>query len=241
MPWYSENIGPLPAGAWIAVVGGGLALAYYEKKKSAANAAANAAAANSGSLLGSDVTGLPLGTPASTLPSGTTTTGTTPTFTDDTSWSNYVIQQLVSRGYDPILVSQTVGDYLAGNQLSAAETAMFATILTLIGPPPFPVALKPGPPIPPTQTPPPTTGTGSPATPASVGLFSPVLLYASSNGSPQTPADRVGYWDGTTIHDPLTLQQINDLHNFGIQIVYVTDAEYAAMLAVVGSVAGLPS
>lgn len=187
--WYAEQIGPLPLGVWIAAGGGGIALAWYQNRhKSVAPAVTPNAGFLGTGIGGSGAIGLPSGTPGSTLPSGTPATGGPSSFTDNTQWANYVISQLVSRGYDPILVATTVGDYMAGNQLSATETQLFSTILTLIGPPPYPVALKAGPPITPTPTPTPAPSPSpapSPApTPAPAPAPSPSPQQSVTYGLP---------------------------------------------------------
>lgn len=237
--WYETQLGPLPVGGWVAAGVGGLGLAWYLKRKGITGGAAPPQ--GTPAPIGADgayggVTGLPAGgngSPSSTLPSGT---GTTPrTFIDNTSWANGVITQLVAMGYDPVLTAQSVGDYLAGNTLTSSETALISTALRLIGPPPFPVALRPGAPIVPTPTGSPSpapTPTPTPA-PTSPSLPGPTLL--------QTP-DGLSVWqgEGGPIYVGISQRTADVFLSYGYQVRYVTPSELAALEARYGVASGYP-
>lgn len=120
-----QMVGPLPMGAWIAVVAIGLGLAYVARRR-----APVAATSDTGGG----------GTPTLIIPPVTsTTTGTqpvTPSVTDNPTWYRNALSLLIGRNYDPVLADAALRDYLNGNTLTASEGPILQTALQLAGPPP---------------------------------------------------------------------------------------------------------
>lgn len=148
------KVGPLTRGGWVAVAAGGAVLIYYLRNRQAAQNASAAAATGQPAA--------PVGT-SGVLPlsNGASGNGTSPlppaaapvAYIDNTQWEQAAIREMLARNYDPSLVLQALGDYLAGNQLSSAEQAVVSSAVILVGPPPSPPSLIPGPPV--TPNPPP--------------------------------------------------------------------------------------
>lgn len=121
----SKQIGPLPLGAWIAIVGGGLAFAYY----TSTHAAAPAAVADPGVAAGYDA--------ATPPPDTSTDTGTAGiTITDNDSWGTAAVNALVARGYSPSASQTAISKYLSGGSPNLTDTALINLAILLIGAPP---------------------------------------------------------------------------------------------------------
>lgn len=134
----SQQVGPLPMGAWAAVVAGGLGIAYYKKKQSAAAAAV--------ATPGIDTSGTPgVGTGAvGGYVDNTTSTPPTPgAITDNNSWGVVATNYLIAQNYDPALSDSAVRKYLASASLSVSEYALIKVVLLKYGVPPQPLAQLP--------------------------------------------------------------------------------------------------
>lgn len=158
-----KQIGPLPLGAWVVVVGGGLGIALYARKQSVDNAAAGPVEDTSGQP------GVGDGSVGGWVPNQPPTGGgsdvgpTTPATNDD--WGKLAINYLVAQGYDPLVSDSAIRKYLAGNypQPSVSEYALQRIALAKFGSPPQPLPPSdstpgiptPGIPKPPGGTPPP--------------------------------------------------------------------------------------
>jgi hypothetical protein len=140
MPDLGKQIGPLPLGAWIAVVAGGLGIAYYGRRSGS-----QAAVTDAGVV---DDTGTPDGTAdgsvggwTPTTPTGTTTDPGAPT--DNDQWGNLAINYLISQGYDPAWSFSAITKALDGgrgsSKLSVREYALWRAALRHLGAPPIPV------------------------------------------------------------------------------------------------------
>ncbi len=122
----SKQVGPLPLGAWVAVVGGGLALGYFINKR--ANAANNA---------GQQLTESGVGAGGNTGFASVDPPAPTPG-EDDTNqkWGVRVTNWMVANGYDPATADNAVRKYLTGQQLTGQEQAIINIALTRFGVPP---------------------------------------------------------------------------------------------------------
>lgn len=69
--------------------------------------------------------------------------GTASTITDNEQWRTQATNYLVSAGYDALAAANAIGDYLAGNPLTAAEQIMVEAALRRVGPTPEPVSPQP--------------------------------------------------------------------------------------------------
>jgi hypothetical protein len=141
-----KQVGPLPLGAWVVVVGGGLGIALWTRR--------NAAAATPETV--EDTSGVPgvgVGAPAPWTPiTSTPTTTTAPTTNEE--WGRKVITWGLAMNYPPTLVDSAVRKYLSAVALSVNETAFMAVALVANGPPPqqLPPVEDEDPTTPPTTT-----------------------------------------------------------------------------------------
>jgi|SRR5882724_398041 len=126
-----KKAGPLPLGAWVAVVGGGLAIAYYFNKKNAAKAT-SVQTTESGVGLGGQF--------ATVAPDTSTSTGTTDTNED---WRKRVTNYLVGLGYPATVADAAVRKYITGQALNIQEQAMINEALIKFGVPPEPISGPP--------------------------------------------------------------------------------------------------
>lgn len=159
---FGKQVGPLPLGAWVVVVGGGLAIAYWQR--------------NSGSgeepeivedTSGVEGVGEGAGTPGF-IPVNPPSTGTDTdkvTYESNEAWGQAAINWLIAQGYSPGLCSSAItkalngGVDITGNKMSIQEWSLWSLALTKFGSPPYPVNVAPptnvpGPINPPTKPPP---------------------------------------------------------------------------------------
>lgn len=160
-----KQVGPMPLGAWVAVVGGGLGISLYRRRHTASTTAA------------SDTTFAPALSPPITSTYGAVggngVTTTTPTVfgapapqTND-EWARLAVITLIGHGFNAGLSTNAVQKYIDGQPQSAEEGAVIEAALRYIGPPPtLPnIAVTPPPvngPVTPT-TPPPPQATAPPS------------------------------------------------------------------------------
>jgi hypothetical protein len=152
----SKQIGPLPLGAWIAVVAGGLGIALYTRRQ---NAAVPVEVED-----GSGTPGVGTGAVGGWLPTSPqpdTGITTQPIITNE-QWAVRAINDLIAQNYNPTLADSAIRKYIAGTPLSIGENALLAIALAKWGSPPQP--------LPPTEgggtTVPPPASTGTvPAAP----------------------------------------------------------------------------
>lgn len=156
-PNLSKMVGPLPLGAWLAVVGGGLGIALYTRRQ-------NAAPSLNPDQMPEDIgttPGVGTGAVGGWTP---TTPGTTPVTTaptDNDQWAQLAIDRLIGLGYPPATVNSAITKYIRETPpFSSAEIAIINEALRKLGSPPYPVAgpvlappsvpviPKPGPPAP---------------------------------------------------------------------------------------------
>lgn len=150
-----KQVGPLPLGAWLAVVGTGLGVALWNRNNAPATDATSR-----------DTTTDPL-TDVGTGDVGGWTQTTPPTSvpvqevpTDNDSWGRIAINYLIAQGYDPALSQAAVGHALQGVSMSVREYALWGIALAHFGAPPYPVDV-----VPPVSVPGPTGGTPTPPAP----------------------------------------------------------------------------
>lgn len=161
-----KQIGPLPLGAWIAVVGTGVGIAAFTRRQN-----------NAAPVVATDTSGIPgVGTGAvggwtPTAPVIQTPTPATPIATNE-EWGVAAINFLIAFGTDAAVADMAIRKYLAGSSLNLQETALLKLALVKLGSPPVP--LPPGGALPK----PPTTGGGGTPGPSKPGTpVSPKPAY----------------------------------------------------------------
>lgn len=135
-PDLSKMVGPLPLGAWMAVIAGGLGIALYTRRQ-------NAAPALGPDQLPEDTGTTPgVGTGAvggwqPTTP-GASPVETAPT--DNEGWAKLAIDRLIALGYPPDVVNSAVTKYIRETPpFSSQEISIINEALRKLGSPPFPV------------------------------------------------------------------------------------------------------
>jgi hypothetical protein len=153
-----RQYGPLPLGAWVAVVGGGLGIALYTRSRDKAPAQiVEDTSGTAGVGTGAVSTWISNNPPAPVADA--------PKPTTNEEWSRLAIAYLINEGYDPSLADTAVRKYMESQPLSLAEKAMMDTALRHLGPPPIPLPAPPELPKPPEPPPPPPAPTPTPPPP----------------------------------------------------------------------------
>lgn len=158
-----KQIGPLPLGAWIGVVGTGLGVALWTRSQSTDTGGAGDSydstgggglSTNGGGLAGEDGVGIGPGWVA--VPPPTSAPQDTPP-QDNDEWGRLAINYLIAQGYDPAKSQSAIGRALQGTTMSVSEYALWGIALRKLGAPPYPVDVVPpvSVPGPVTQPPPP--------------------------------------------------------------------------------------
>jgi len=164
---FGKQYGPLPLGAWVAVVGGGLGIAWYTRQSG-----------NKGTTIVEDTSGIPgVGTGQGSMWIQNTPPPAQEVaddkFTTNEEWARAAVNYLIAQGYDAALADTAVRKYLESKPLSLSENALIKLALAKYGappvllpePPPLPV-IPPPVVTPPVTTPPPSTGGGTPKPPS---------------------------------------------------------------------------
>jgi LysM repeat protein len=146
MPDLGKQVGPLPLGAWIVVVAGGLGIAYYTRKSGGGNTEPETVEDTS---TDPGVGTGQVGGWTNTQPSTTTPAATTPTTNEE--WGQQAINGMIALGYSPTLADSAIRKYLNAETLSVSEFTIIGLALARFGSPPSP--LPPNGQTPPTTTP----------------------------------------------------------------------------------------
>jgi hypothetical protein len=152
----ARKLGPMPVGAWLAVVAVGVAVtaAVIRHRRAAMMSAAPAtstAAAKTGPFTpgGFTVSGTGAGPgTGSTLPISPVDSGPTPEPETNDTWSTKAIRWAIAKGFTPSVATSAIGKALTGEGLTAQEMALLDAALVANGPPPAgmpPPALVAGP------------------------------------------------------------------------------------------------
>jgi hypothetical protein len=161
---FGKTYGPLPLGAWVVLVGGGLGIALYSSKS------------KKPTIQVEDTSGVPgVGTGAQSLwvqnapPAGSDSVADDK-FTTNEEWARACVNYLIAQGYDGALADTAVRKYLQSRPLSLSENSLIKVALAKYGAPP--VLLPDAPdlptiptaPVPPVTLPPPVPAQPNPTT-----------------------------------------------------------------------------
>lgn len=155
MGFLTKQAGPLPVGAWIGVVGGGLAIGWYFSKNTAKNNAANPTAQV-------PLTDPGVGSGGGQFVYDPPTAVDNPNnnaITDNATWARRAINWLIAQGYDPGTAQSAVSKFVNGTNRTLTEQTLINLALIEFGAPPENVPLPETP-----VTPPPTTTNPPPGT-----------------------------------------------------------------------------
>lgn len=170
-----KMVGPLPLGAWIATVGGGLAFMLYQR-----NQQTDAPLDVDAPIEYEDVSGVPgvgtgeVGGWIPTTPGNSTAPDNVASDpTDNEQWARLAINHLIASNYNPGLADFAIRKYIGGESLSASEFALVTVALAKLGAPPIPLPppIFAAPTIPTTK---PSTGTNQTTKPTTVKKPKPV-------------------------------------------------------------------
>lgn len=139
--FLTKKAGPLPVGAWVALVGGGLGVTYYLNRNKGGSPESG-----SGVLQPNpDATGMGTYVPSGgNAGSGGSGSANPPGFSDNNEWGTTAINYLIGLGYDPGIANQAIALYLSSSPLTSQQQSMVNSALQKFGPPP----LLPAPTIP---------------------------------------------------------------------------------------------
>lgn len=149
-----KEIGPLPLGAWIIVVAGGLGIAWYTKRSGTTPVEDTSAIPTDQQGVGDGSVG---GWVPTTPGSGTTTPPATTAPTTNEEWGQQAINWLIAQNYDPTLADSAIRAYLSGVKLSVSQNVLVGLALVHLGSPPVPLPVPDDSGTPPAKTPIPTT------------------------------------------------------------------------------------
>ncbi len=177
-----KQVGPLPLGAWIVVVGGGLGIAWYTKRSGTTEEPQIDTGGQPGVGDGS-VGGWVPQAPV------TGTQGGEQAPTTNEEWAYRAKQVLIAANYPPTTVSSAIDKYINGQSLSVAEFAMVGIALGKVGPLPQTLPTTPDAPTPPTGTGP-TYDPKNPPTPAAGSGRGYGWIHGVAGDTAQKIADR---------------------------------------------------
>lgn len=147
---WGKQVGPLPMGAWVAVIGGALAIAAfaaYMKRNKGGVEIVEDISGEEGVGTGSGSMWIQTNPPPEAMGGKAVT---------NEEWGRNAINYLIAQGYDPALADTAIRKYLESTPLTLAENSMVKLALTKFGSPPVPLPAPPDQPTPPGPTPTPT-------------------------------------------------------------------------------------
>lgn len=164
---FGKQLGPLPLGAWVVVVGGGLAIAWYTRSQQGSGNIVDVPVEDTSGVPG---VGQGVGWIAVPPPS-TAPDNSRPEPATNEEWGRAAINYLIAQGHDAAMADAAVRRYLESAELNNQEYALIRIALTQLGSPPVPLPPPPPPPVIPTTppvTPPPVTPPPPPVQPPPV-------------------------------------------------------------------------
>ena len=166
-----KQIGPLPLGAWIVVVGGGLGIALYTRNAPAPEIVEDT----------STDPGVGTGPGWVAVPPPSTAPPTQPPPETNEEWGRQAINYLIASGYPAGISDNAIRKYLEAGKLDPQEWAILQIALVKFGSPPIPIPNPPPVPnIPGPVTPkPPTTQPPKPPAPKPPPPSRPTVRYVT--------------------------------------------------------------
>lgn len=156
---FGKQVGPLPLGAWVAVIAGGLGIALWSRQRGGeVEEPQEDIGGTPGVGEGGSGSWIDIGKPP--------TDNTSPVgYATNEAWGQAAINWLIAQGYAPGLASSAItkalagGEDYSGNKMSVQEWSLWTLALREFGSPPQPVNVRPpsnvpGPVTPPSNPPP---------------------------------------------------------------------------------------
>lgn len=141
---FGKQYGPLPLGAWVIVVAGGLGIAYYTRRAGTGPVVVEDTSGDPGVGEGPGWVAVPPPTTGPVVPDARPQT--------NDEWGFQAINWLIAQGYPPVMADSAIRKYLEAKALSPQEQALLQAALRHLGAPPTP--LSGDVPAPPVVTPP---------------------------------------------------------------------------------------
>lgn len=140
-----KQVGPLPLGAWVAVVAGGLGIALWSKNNSASDTPVitEDTSGDAGVGTGGSDQWTNLDVPT------TDTTDTAIVYQTNEAWGQAAVNWLIAQGYASAISNSAITKALAGgtdingNKMSVQEWTLWGIALGHMGSPPYPVSVSP--------------------------------------------------------------------------------------------------
>lgn len=155
LPDMGKQVGPLPLGAWVAVLGGSFAFLLYSRRNAAS---AEVPTTNVDAVSGDSIGSVGMGGMSAVgayVPTGgliSSPTDAAQTIASNQQWGQNSFSFLVGMGMDGATVDKAVRDYLSGMPLTVASNGMITLALAKYGQPPEGLPDAPGLPTPTTGT-----------------------------------------------------------------------------------------
>lgn len=136
----------MPLGAWMAVVGAGLGIAYYTR---GGGGGGDLVGSENDALAGDetfveDISGDPgVGEGGFVFTPPPVVTGSPNPPVDNDEWGQRAIAGLITANYDPGWANAAITAALAGQRMSPREWTIWREALRRYGPPPFPMEVRP--------------------------------------------------------------------------------------------------
>jgi len=139
----AKQVGPLPLGAWIVVVGGGLGIALWTRQKNTnepevvEDTSGDAGVGEGGSGMWTQI------------PTPSTSGNSAITYESNEAWGQAAVNYLIAQGYSPALASSAITKALAGGvdidgkKMTLQEWTLWSLALAKLGSPPYPVNVSP--------------------------------------------------------------------------------------------------
>lgn len=133
----SQRIGPYPAGAWLALIGGGTALGLVLRRRFSSGPTTTVlpdTTDEAGNPVNNAIPGA-LGRPTV----GSSSAGTSSTVAEPTNnqeWTVAAIRYLVGAGTDPAQAQGAITRFVDGTAITLAEQALVGNAIRALGPPP---------------------------------------------------------------------------------------------------------
>jgi hypothetical protein len=191
IPDLGQMVGPLPLGGWVAVVGGGLGLAYVARRRGDGG--------DEEEVIIPEVAPFP-STPATSGPRllspALPAEPSAPPITDNGEWVSLAIRALVTKGYSPYQTQQCLQRFLEGVIQGEPCASIVSAAIQAVGPPPNPAPVNQFPvnPLPPAPSPRQPTQPRPPSSPNVTKLrLCRTYSFRPSGAATWTLTDRAGY------------------------------------------------